>query len=312
VGQPTDEADRIGDQHPAAVGQGEPTQGRIQGREELIGLENARLGQAIEERRLAGVGVADEREHRQLGLVACLAALGALDLDAVQAPIEDRHALGEETPIGLELGLARAAQTDTALLSLEMRPAPHQRVDMCLSWASSTWSLPSNERARCAKMSRIRPERSTTRHLSRRSRLRSWAGDSGWLKIARSAPVAATSATSSSHLPVPMKSLGSGGARAAQRADDLGAGCLRQALETPRARPARPLNRYPDAPKRRARRRSGRSNTGNPCRRNESRDRAGFITAGSIDHALPGSGGSSVGGGNLTLRAGTTVEMACL
>ena len=39
------------------------------------------------------------------------------------------------------------------------------RVDRCLSWASSTCSLPSKLRARCAKISRMRPARSSTRHL---------------------------------------------------------------------------------------------------------------------------------------------------
>jgi len=46
------------------------------------------------------------------------------------------------------------------------------RVARCSSCASSTWSLPSWERARWAKMSRMRLLRSTTRAASARSRLR--------------------------------------------------------------------------------------------------------------------------------------------
>ena len=60
---------------------------------------------------------------------------------------------------------------------------------MCFSWASSTCSLPSLLRARCAKMSRIRLVRSTTRQPSACSRLRCCTPESGWSKITSSADV---------------------------------------------------------------------------------------------------------------------------
>ena len=65
-----------------------------------------------------------------------------------------------------------------------------RRVDMCRSCASSTCSLPSCERARCAKMSRISPVRSSTRQPSARSRLRSCEGLSAWLKMTSAASCA--------------------------------------------------------------------------------------------------------------------------
>src|SRR5690606_21604079 len=85
-----------------------------------------------------------------------------------------------------------------------------RRVAMCLSWASSTCSLPSWLRARWAKMSRIRPVRSTTRRSSAFSRLRSWPGVSGWFTSTRSAPVASHTALISSSLPLPTRVAGLG------------------------------------------------------------------------------------------------------
>src|SRR5688500_10104743 len=81
---------------------------------------------------------------------------------------------------------------------------------MCRSCASSTCSLPSWLRARWAKMSRIRPVRSTTRRSSAFSRLRSWPGLKGWLTRIRSAPVASAAAFTSSSLPLPIRVAGFG------------------------------------------------------------------------------------------------------
>ena len=46
--------------------------------------------------------------------------------DPFQAPLDDPDALRHETPVGLQLFLAGPAQADTTLLPLEMRPAPDQ------------------------------------------------------------------------------------------------------------------------------------------------------------------------------------------
>ena len=62
-----------------------------------------------------------------------------------------------------------------------------RRVDRCDSCASSTCSLPSKLRARCAKMSKINPLRSRTRRLVSFSRLRSWLGLRVWSTSTRSA-----------------------------------------------------------------------------------------------------------------------------
>ncbi len=47
-------------------------------------------------------------------------------LDLCQSPGEQAHPLGNDAAIGLELRLARATQSDTALLALEVRPTAYQ------------------------------------------------------------------------------------------------------------------------------------------------------------------------------------------
>ena len=72
---------------------------------------------------------------------------------------------------------AQRARSHEGKLQVELVQPRTSRVARCSSWASSTCNLPSCERARCAKMSRIRLLRSTTRHRKRFSRLRCCAGD---------------------------------------------------------------------------------------------------------------------------------------
>ena len=71
------EADGIGEDHALTLAQLEPPQGRIEGREQLIGGIDRGFGQRVEQRRLAGVGVTDHRYGRYLRLDARLAALCA-------------------------------------------------------------------------------------------------------------------------------------------------------------------------------------------------------------------------------------------
>ena len=76
--------------------------------------------------------------------------------------------------------------------------------------ASSTCSCPSRVRARWAKMSRIRPERSSTRTPSSSSSTRICDGESSLSNTARSQSLARISSRSSATLPSPRKVRGSG------------------------------------------------------------------------------------------------------
>ena len=79
--------------------------------------------------------------------------------------------------------------------------------------ASSTCSLPSWLRARCAKISRMSRVRSLTGRSRWRSRLRCCAGLRDWSNRTSVAPVCSASALISSALPLPMNSAASGALR---------------------------------------------------------------------------------------------------
>src|SRR3954464_6999885 len=81
--------------------------------------------------------------------------------------------------------------------------------------ASSTCSLPSWLRARCAKISRISSVRSLTARPRWRSRLRCWPGLSDWSNRISVAPSWVASALISSALPLPTNSAASGALRLA-------------------------------------------------------------------------------------------------
>ena len=87
---------------------------------------------------------------------------------------------------------------------------PISRGSRYLYWASSTWRRPSRVRARWAKISRIRADRSSTPTFSSSPSTRCWEGDRALSKMTISAPMVRTSWRTSSTLPWPMKVRGSG------------------------------------------------------------------------------------------------------
>src|SRR5690554_3194483 len=89
-------------------------------------------------------------------------------------------------------------------------PFPERRGRRYSNWAFSTWSLASLVCARWAKMSRIKPVRSTILVSRTSSKFPAWAGVSSSSKITRSARCTRTNCRNSSILPGPRKKAGSG------------------------------------------------------------------------------------------------------
>ena len=121
--EPADEADGVGDEVAAAVVL-EAARRRVERLEEPVADGDAGVGERVEERRLAGVRVAGERDRRRLAAAAFLPADVALAAEALEALPQERDAAAREAAVGLELRLAGAAGADAAAEALEVLPHP--------------------------------------------------------------------------------------------------------------------------------------------------------------------------------------------
>ncbi len=125
--QTADEADGVGDEEAPAVVR-EPSRGRVERLEQAVLDRDVGPGERVQQRRLADVRVAGERDGRRLGTRSLLAARLALAAQHSEPPLEQRDAAAREPAVGLELRLARAAGADAAAEALEVLPhAAHPR-----------------------------------------------------------------------------------------------------------------------------------------------------------------------------------------
>ena len=106
----------------------EPACRRVERLEEPVVHRSDRSGQRVQERRLADVGVAGERDRRRLGPAPRLPARVALLAQGRQSAPEQGDPATRDPAVGLELGLTGAARADAAAEALEVLPqAPHPR-----------------------------------------------------------------------------------------------------------------------------------------------------------------------------------------
>jgi hypothetical protein len=146
VGQLAHESHRVGDQHGLTAGELQLTGARVEGHEEPVLGGDAGIGELVEERRLAGVGVPHQRQLAVAAAGAALALHGSGPLHLAQVGLEPVHAPDQPAPVHLELGLSGPAGADATRLLAERRPAPAQpgqpvaqdgQLDLCLAFGAA-------------------------------------------------------------------------------------------------------------------------------------------------------------------------------
>jgi hypothetical protein len=105
----------------------EPAHRRVEGREQHVLGTDRGAGQAVEQRRFPGIGVADQRNDRIGHPAARLAVQGPGALYGVELALQSGDALADQPAVDLELALARPAEkAEPAALALQMGPRPHE------------------------------------------------------------------------------------------------------------------------------------------------------------------------------------------
>ena len=114
VGQIANEADCIRQQNLAPAWQFDGAELRVECGEHARGRKHLGAGDRVEERALAGVGVANQSNGRYGDSFAALALLAADAADGVERALEVINAALDAAAIGFELGFAGPASADAA------------------------------------------------------------------------------------------------------------------------------------------------------------------------------------------------------
>ncbi len=115
----------------AAIGQAHLAHQRVERHEQRVGRDGVLVRQPVEQRRLAGVRVADERDGRHRLLLAPLAKLRPPLPHLLDLALDRLDARANAPAIGLELRFAGAARADAAAEPRQRRPRsgePRQQV----------------------------------------------------------------------------------------------------------------------------------------------------------------------------------------
>src|SRR5207302_384402 len=98
----------------------------VERREEPVLGEDSGMRQRVEQGRLAGVRVADERDPHEARLDTGLALRAPSAVEVREVALETGDARAHAASVDLELGLPRAPRPDTAAEAREIGPLPSQ------------------------------------------------------------------------------------------------------------------------------------------------------------------------------------------
>ena len=112
VRQALHEPDGVGDEHDLAAGQPQPAGGGVERGEQAVLDEHVGVGEAVEQRRLPRVRVADERDGGQRAAAAGLALRVAVLGQAVEVALELATRVQDAPAVDLELRLTGTAGAD--------------------------------------------------------------------------------------------------------------------------------------------------------------------------------------------------------
>ena len=114
VGKVADESDGIGEQDFAFRGERQGAQFWVESGEHARGLEDARVGEGVEEGAFPGVGVADEGHRRDGDGFTAMALLAANAADGFELAFEVQDFSLDFAAVGFELGFAGTPRADAA------------------------------------------------------------------------------------------------------------------------------------------------------------------------------------------------------
>src|SRR5207248_11287841 len=123
VRQAPHEPDGVAEQRDLTARELQATGRGIERREQAVLDEGVGVRQPVQQGRLAGIRVADERDRRELAAPAGLAPGGPGLGETLQLAFELVHASLDAPPVDLELGLARAPGPDAAGLLAQLDAA---------------------------------------------------------------------------------------------------------------------------------------------------------------------------------------------
>ena len=121
-----DKADRIHQQHFASMRERYRTADGIQRRKQLIHHINIRIGQTVEKRGLAGIGIAHQRNYRNSVLFTALPSKIALFFNLFQFTSEVSQTFADTAAIDFQFAFTGATRTNTAGQSAQHQPLPQQ------------------------------------------------------------------------------------------------------------------------------------------------------------------------------------------